>query len=75
MANKIVEALTDRQKEVLLRTARGQNAREIASAMGISENAVWELSSRVKDKLGANTLAHAVHLAASWRIIPPADIG
>jgi DNA-binding CsgD family transcriptional regulator len=55
--------LTDRQQEFLRRTADGETWRQIGTAMGITIGGVGSLSKQVLAKLGADSAAHAVHLA------------
>lgn len=51
------EELTPREREVLLRVARGRTAREIAEEFGISHRTVETHRERVMAKLGIHTIA------------------
>ncbi|MFE0353625.1 response regulator transcription factor [Streptomyces nigra] len=55
--------LTERETAVLRRTAGGETYRQIARDWGVEEITVRTTGARVLKKLGANTIAHAVHLA------------
>lgn len=56
-------SLSQREDEVLRRAANGETYRQIASDWGVEEITVRTAGVRVMRKLGANTIAHAVHLA------------
>ncbi|THA22752.1 LuxR family transcriptional regulator [Streptomyces sp. A1277] len=55
--------LTDTQTLVLHRFAEGHTCRQIARELGVSEVTVRGYSQRLQGALGAETIAHAVHLA------------
>jgi DNA-binding CsgD family transcriptional regulator len=55
--------LSEREAEVLRRAANGETYRQIASDWGVEEITVRTTGARVLRKLGANNIAHAVHLA------------
>lgn len=55
--------LTSREAEALKRVANGETYRQIASDWGVEEITVRTTGTRIMRKLGANTIAHAVHLA------------
>jgi DNA-binding CsgD family transcriptional regulator len=55
--------LTKRQVDYLRRTANGESWQQIGRALGLTLGGVGSLSKQVLAKLGANSAAHAVHLA------------
>jgi DNA-binding CsgD family transcriptional regulator len=59
----VTRALTARESEALRRVANGETYRQIAADWGVEEITVRTTGSRVLRKLGANNIAHAVHLA------------
>ncbi|MER5902980.1 LuxR C-terminal-related transcriptional regulator [Streptomyces mirabilis] len=56
-------SLSQREADVLRRVANGETYRQLASDWGVEEVTVRTTGVRVMRKLGANTIAHAVHLA------------
>lgn len=54
--------LTDRELAVLHAVANGSSYRELATRWGITEITVRGYGHRLMAKLGANSIAHAVHL-------------
>jgi DNA-binding CsgD family transcriptional regulator len=64
-----VEALTAREREVLVLLADGVGNREIASRLGISEHTVKFHLSAVFGKLGASTRTEAVRRALRYGLI------
>ena len=69
-ARKAAKGLSARECEVLARAGRGENNREIAAAMELSENTVKMFMKRAFFKLGATSRAEAVRLAARRGLIP-----
>ena len=63
------KGLSAREAEALTIAARGSNNREIAAAMGLSENSVKMFLKRAFFKLGAANRAEAVQLAVSRGLI------
>ena len=66
---KMSKGLSSREAEVLTIAARGQNNREIAAEMGLSENSVKMFLKRAFFKLGASNRAEAVQLAVKRGLI------
>ena len=64
-----VEALTDRERDVLALTADGRSNREIAAALAISEHTVKFHLASIFGKLGASTRTEAVHRGLRLGII------
>ena len=69
----LVEALTDREREVLVHMASGQNNREIGLSMHISEGTVRTHVGHVLAKLGARDRVQAVVLAYESGFVEPGD--
>ena len=69
-ARKSAKGLSARECEVLARAGRGENNREIATAMDLSENTVKMFMKRAFFKLGATSRAEAVQLAVRRGLIP-----
>ena len=65
------KGLSAREAEALVIAAKGENNREIAKAMGLSENSVKMFLKRAFFKLGASNRAEAVQLAVKRGLIPP----
>ena len=65
------KGLSSREAEVLMIAAKGQNNREIAATIGLSENSVKMFLKRAFFKLGASNRAEAVQLAVRRGLIPP----
>lgn len=65
------DPLTERDVLILQWLADGMTYRKIASRMLLHTNTVHKAASRIMAKLGAATLAHAVHLADTRGIIRP----
>ena len=63
------KGLSSREAEVLTIAAKGSNNREIAAAMGLSENSVKRFLKRAFFKLGAANRAEAVQLAVQRGLI------
>jgi DNA-binding NarL/FixJ family response regulator len=57
----LIEALTEREHDVLALVADGHSNREIASALAISEHTVKFHLASIFGKLGASTRTEAVH--------------
>lgn len=55
--------LTPREAELLIRVARGATYRNLAREWDVAEITVRGYGHRLLSKLGANSIAHAVHLA------------
>lgn len=58
------EALSDRERQVLVRIARGFSNKEIAGALGLSIKTVETYKGRVAEKLGLRTRVEIVRYAA-----------
>ena len=71
-ARKSAKGLSARECEVLARAGKGENNRQIAAAMDLSENTVKMFMKRAFFKLGASNRAEAVQLAVRRGLIPPA---
>jgi NarL family two-component system response regulator YdfI len=56
--------LTDRELEVLASVARGERSKEIASHLGISERTVKAHLASIYNKLGVDSRAAAIAVAA-----------
>ena len=67
------DALSEREREVLLRIARGFSNKEIAAALGLSVKTVETYKARVAEKLGLRTRVDIVRYAArrGWLGDPP----
>jgi len=63
-------SLSDREREVLLRLARGQRNKEIAVHLGISVRTVETYRGRLMQKLHVNNLADLVRFAIQAGIAP-----
>jgi DNA-binding CsgD family transcriptional regulator len=67
--------LTPREKEVLAMVGAGLRAKDIASALGISERTIETHMSEVRFRLRAKTAAHAVSIGIGMGIIQPEKRG
>jgi DNA-binding NarL/FixJ family response regulator len=67
------DALSDREREVLLRIARGFSNKEIAAELGLSVKTVETYKARMSEKLGLRTRVDIVRYAAQrgWLGEPP----
>lgn len=63
--------LSDRERHVALELARGAQTDEIAAALCISPHTARTHVRNIKRKLGARTLAQAVALAITMRLVTP----
>ena len=63
--------LSDRELQVLILTAGGATPADIATELHISRDTARTYISRMRDKLGANTNAHAVMIAVWQGILTP----
>ena len=66
-----VEVLSERELEVLSLLAQGKSNKEVAWALTISEKTVETYRSRVKLKLGLNSLVELVHYAIRHGVVRP----
>ena len=64
-----LEALTDRESEVLQWLAQGLPNKGIAAALGISEHTVKFHISSIYAKLGASNRTEAVRLGVQWGLV------
>jgi DNA-binding CsgD family transcriptional regulator len=64
-------SLSGRELELLRRVAGGASYRQVARLWGVSEITVRGHGHRVLRKLGANSIAHAVHLAHCEGLLRP----
>ena len=62
--NEPVSILTDRESQVLEGVARGERSKEIAARLGISERTVKAYLASIYDKLGVDSRAAAIAVAA-----------
>jgi two-component system response regulator NreC len=67
-----VEALSEREREVLQLLADGGTSKEIAAALGLRPKTVENHRARILDKLGAANSAAAVRAAVARGLIRPA---
>lgn len=63
--------LSDRERHVALELAGGAQTDELAAALCISPHTVRTHVRNIKRKLGARTLAQAVALAITMRLVTP----
>jgi len=68
-------ALTVRERDVLQRAALGESYREIARTWGTGVQAVKSRARSAMRRLGARSIAHAVHLADLQGLISPHGCG
>jgi DNA-binding NarL/FixJ family response regulator len=66
-----VEALSEREREVLQLLADGSTSKEIAAALGLRPKTIENHRARILDKLGASNSAAAVRAAAARGLIRP----
>ncbi|MFN8082208.1 MAG: response regulator transcription factor [Kineosporiaceae bacterium] len=69
-----LEVLTDREREVLERLARGQSNREIAGSLSISELTAKTHVSRVLGKLGLTSRVQAAVFAYETGLVRPGEL-
>jgi len=62
--------LTDREFEVLAAVARGERSKEIASHLGISERTIKAHLASIYNKLGVDSRAAAIAVAAQKGLLP-----
>jgi DNA-binding CsgD family transcriptional regulator len=67
--NRLVEALTPREHEVLVLAADGLRNREIAARLGVSEHTVKFHLAAIFGKLGATSRTQAVRIALRLGLI------
>ena len=62
-ATHLLEALTPREREVMLQVATGRSNKEIAAELGTSEKTIKVHRGRVMHKLSATSVVDLVHIA------------
>jgi NarL family two-component system response regulator YdfI len=62
--------LTEREQEVLIAVARGERSKEIAAQLGISERTVKAHLASIYGKLGVDSRAGAIAVAAQKGLLP-----
>ncbi|HLS02658.1 MAG TPA: response regulator transcription factor, partial [Beutenbergiaceae bacterium] len=70
-STEILDALTEREKEVLIAMARGQSNREIAQDLSVAETTVKTHVGRILSKLHARDRVQAVVIAYETGLITP----
>ena len=65
--------LTDRENEVLQAVARGERSKEVAVHLGISERTVKAHLASIYSKLGVDSRAAAIAIAAQKGLLPPLE--
>lgn len=70
-STKVLDALTEREKEVLVAMARGQSNQEIAKELSVAETTVKTHVGRILSKLHARDRVQAVVIAYETRLITP----
>ena len=65
--------LTDRENEVLQAVARGERSKEVAIHLGISERTVKAHLASIYSKLGVDSRAAAIAIAAQKGLLPPLE--
>lgn len=63
LAESPLEILTEREREVLQLIAEGKNTKEIALALHVSPKAIEANRRKIKEKLGAHSVAELVKIA------------
>jgi DNA-binding NarL/FixJ family response regulator len=71
----LVDSLTEREREVLVLMARGQNNKEIGRSMHISEGTVRTHVGHVLAKLQARDRVQAVVMAYECGFVEPGEVG
>lgn len=71
---EIQDALTDREREVLIMVARGHSNREIASQLGIGDGTIKVHVSRILNKLGLHSRTQAALHAIKQGWVNAADL-
>jgi DNA-binding NarL/FixJ family response regulator len=64
-----VEALTDRQRQILKLIARGQTTADIARSIGLSEKSIEFHRARIRKTLGLKTTAALVRYAVAEKLV------
>ena len=65
--------LTERENEVLQAVARGERSKEVAVHLGISERTVKAHLASIYSKLGVDSRAAAIAIAAQKGLLPPLE--
>ncbi len=68
-----VDALSERELQILTLLAQGLTSKEIARQVSISANTVDNHRARLLSKLGVNNTASAISLALRQGLLPPID--
>jgi len=66
---ELIEALTERETEVLQQVAQGLSNKQIAFKLGISENTVKYHIASIYSKMGVNNRTEAVRLGARMGLV------
>jgi DNA-binding CsgD family transcriptional regulator len=67
----LIDSLTDRERQVLRLLADGHTQAAIARRFDVTERHVHRYCSRVRTKLGACSIAHAVAIAYQTGVLGP----
>ena len=67
----LLQALSPREREVLIRVVEGRTSREIAAAIGVQPSTVDTYRSRIMAKLGVEDLPSLVRFAVRHGLINP----